>query len=87
MNTLSLAEKFIIPFLVLILLYLKPTRRCLATLDTFFHESFHALLSLLLGNKVKEIQFKESKLIKMHLKSVEYVLVLVLLHLKNQTQH
>ena len=60
MNTLSLAEKFIIPFLVLILLYLKPTRRCLATLDTFFHESFHALLSLLLGNKVKEIQFKES---------------------------
>lgn len=60
MDTLSLAEKIVIPTLVLILLYLKPSRRCLATLDTFFHESFHALVTLLSGNKVKEIQFKDT---------------------------
>ena len=60
MDTLSLAKKIVIPTLVLILLYLKPSRRCLATLDTFFHESFHALVTLFSGNKVKEIQFKDT---------------------------
>ncbi|MBQ2303107.1 MAG: M50 family metallopeptidase [Bacteroidales bacterium] len=52
-------ERYIIPFVVVILLRIKPIGTWLATINTFFHEDFHALTALLLGNKVKEIEFDQ----------------------------
>lgn len=52
-------ERYIIPFIVVILLRIKPIGTWLATINTFFHEGFHALTALLLGNKVKEIEFDQ----------------------------
>ncbi len=58
MDSLPLAIRIIIPFILLGLCTFKPTANYLKSMDTFFHESFHALTALLLGNKVKEIRLK-----------------------------
>jgi hypothetical protein len=53
----NMAIKIIIISICLILSYTKKPGIWLNTLNTFFHESFHALTALILGNKVKEIEF------------------------------
>lgn len=55
-----MAIKIIIIVVCTILLYTKRIGIWLKTLNTFFHESFHALVSLILGNKVKDIEFDSS---------------------------
>lgn len=52
-----MASKIIIIVVCVILSYSKKPGLWINTLNTFFHESFHALSSLILGNKVKEIEF------------------------------
>lgn len=56
----NMAIKIIIVTICIILSYTKKSGLWLNTLNTFFHESFHALVSLILGNKVKEIKFEET---------------------------
>ncbi len=58
MDSLHLAIKILIPVLVLLLCYSKRTGNLIKSMDTFFHESFHALTALVLGNKVKEISIE-----------------------------
>lgn len=55
-----MASKIIIISICIILSYNKKIGRLVGNLNTFFHESFHALTSLILGNKVKEIEFDNS---------------------------
>ena len=55
-----MAIKIIIVFICLILSFNKKIGKIISNLNTFFHESFHALTSLILGNKVKEIEFDNS---------------------------
>ncbi len=57
----NLAVKIIILLLCALLSCTRKPGLWLNTLNTFFHESFHALVSLILGNKVKEIVIKETK--------------------------
>lgn len=52
-----MAIKIIIITICLLLSYTKKPGLWLNTINTFFHESFHALSALILGNKVKEIEF------------------------------
>ncbi len=56
----NLAVKIIILFICTILSCTKKPGMWLNTLNTFFHESFHALVSLILGNKVKEIVIEKT---------------------------
>jgi hypothetical protein len=53
----NMAVKIITISVCIILLYTKNIGIWFKTLNTFFHESFHAIVSLILGNKVKEIEF------------------------------
>jgi hypothetical protein len=55
-----MAIKIIIIFICLILSHNNKIGKIVCNLNTFFHESFHALTSLILGNKVKEIEFDTS---------------------------
>ena len=55
-----MAIKIIIIVVCIILSYNKTLGNAISNLNTFFHESFHALTSLILGNKVKEIEFDTS---------------------------
>jgi hypothetical protein len=56
----NMAIKIIIITFLLIISYNKKFGRAIGNINTFFHESFHALTSLILGNKVKEIEFDTS---------------------------
>lgn len=56
----NMAIKIIIISICIILSYSKKPGIWLNTLNTFFHESFHAIVALILGNKVKEIDFDAS---------------------------
>lgn len=57
METLSTWSKVIIAFIVLILMYTKHIGTHFRMVNTFFHETSHAFIALIFGNKVKEINF------------------------------
>lgn len=58
MQNIPLFFRVAIPMVLLVLMYTKPLGLWLRSMNTFFHESAHALTALLVGNKVKEIRLE-----------------------------
>lgn len=60
MASLSFALKILIALAMAVVCYLPFCKAWFRSFNTFFHESFHALTTLVLGNKVKEISIDNS---------------------------